>query len=750
MKKGRKSHYYRFFISHMLVLLVPLMTIAIVFAQSQNNIRKQITISSQNILQYFWKCVDGVFEGAESTCIALAYNETVQNNARMLLERFDKRAYYTWSIAGRIKENKNDIYEDVFIYFPEKDYVVSDYYSLPLEQYYDICYSAEGDFLEEFRNVASCKYKKPTLCSMNGSDEESYLCIAMRYGHSKNVAHDYVVVIVLDRNYISDLLRDMENISVGGVTAILDNDKKIIFTSEPQLINAGTKIDVDNHSSELILESNKYVIQSQKSKITDAHYIYAVPWEYYWSELSKLYKVSVIGIVISIMVGILIVLRQTKKSYRPIGDIVNNLEKQIDIPWDAMMKSEFEFVKDIFDEERYKLSKANNKISILQKDMFVCELLNGCAQTEQENIDDFFEENGIVLCSEYFGVVLFQIYDIGTLDANLAEFIIDNVFKELCQEKFNVYCVVLSADCVAALVNYHVPEEYEECCRFVEMGNAFWQQIFSLKSTVGISTVQLGMNGIHTAYKQAMEALSYSYLLGKNTVIRYEQVAEREFLYEQVNESKLQNIVMGWLEIQEDNRQQTALELVEQVLADYGIGEKSSLEMVECFKFEVLSMFQRVTMQYGLWNTEWKDDVLKLLDRETLDDFKELSASLLVRLYAERKESEAEDDICEMVIAYIGEHYMEEQLSLTILGKEFGISSKHLSRVFREKYEFSVLDYIANIRISKSKVLLKDTDMTIQKIAENCGFVNSNSFIRTFKKQEGITPGKYRQLCNIE
>lgn len=750
MKKGRKSHYYTFFISYMLVLLVPLLTIIIVFAQSQSSIRKQITISSQNVLQYFWKCIDGVFEGAESTCIALAYNETIQNNARMLLDRFDKRAYYTWSIVRQIRENKNDIYKDIFIYFPAKDYVVSDDYSLSLEQYYDICYSTEGDFLEEFRNVVACEYKRPMLFSMNGSDEESYLCVAMRYGHSKNVAHDYVVVIVLDRNYISDLLRDMEEISVGGVTAILDNDKKIIFTSEPQLINIDTKIDVENRSTELMLESSKFVIQSQESEKTDAYYIYAVPWDYYWSELSKLYKVSVIGIVISIIVGILIVLRQTKKSYRPIGDIVNNLEKQINIPWDAMVKTEFEFVKDIFDEERYKLSKANNKISILQKDMFVYELLNGCAQTEQENNDDVFEKNGIVLCSEYFGVVLFQLYDTGTVDANLAEFIIENVFEELCQEEFNVYIVTLSADCVAALVNYHTPEEYEECCRFVEKGNAFWGQFFSLKSTAGISTVKLGMNGIHAAYKEAKEALSYSYLLGKNAIIRYEQVAEREFCYEQVNKLKLQHIVMEWLETQEGNRQQAALELVTQVLVDYGIGEKSSLEMVECLKLEVLSMFQRVTLQCGLWNTEWKNSVLELLDRETLEDFKELCASLLVRLYVERKESEAEDDICEMVIAYIGEHYMEEQLSLTVLGKELGISSKHLSRVFREKYEFSVLDCIANIRIAKSKLLLKDTDMTIQKIAESCGFVNSNSYIRTFKRQEGITPGRYRQLCNTK
>lgn len=36
--------------------------------------------------------------------------------------------------------------------------------------------------------------------------------------------------------------------------------------------------------------------------------------------------------------------------------------------------------------------------------------------------------------------------------------------------------------------------------------------------------------------------------------------------------------------------------------------------------------------------------------------------------------------------------------------------------------------------------------MSIKEIAESNGFLNSNSFIRNFKRNEGLTPGAYRDM----
>jgi YesN/AraC family two-component response regulator len=46
----------------------------------------------------------------------------------------------------------------------------------------------------------------------------------------------------------------------------------------------------------------------------------------------------------------------------------------------------------------------------------------------------------------------------------------------------------------------------------------------------------------------------------------------------------------------------------------------------------------------------------------------------------------------------------------------------------------------------KAKQLMLETKLSINEISEKVGIINVNSFIRIFKKYEGVTPGKYREL----
>uniref|UniRef100_UPI001CC2C6E1 helix-turn-helix domain-containing protein n=1 Tax=Paenibacillus sabuli TaxID=2772509 RepID=UPI001CC2C6E1 len=54
--------------------------------------------------------------------------------------------------------------------------------------------------------------------------------------------------------------------------------------------------------------------------------------------------------------------------------------------------------------------------------------------------------------------------------------------------------------------------------------------------------------------------------------------------------------------------------------------------------------------------------------------------------------------------------------------------------------------FVARIRTNQAKELLKRSDLKIEQIAKQVGFISSNSFIASFKKMEGITPGKYRAI----
>ena len=98
-------------------------------------------------------------------------------------------------------------------------------------------------------------------------------------------------------------------------------------------------------------------------------------------------------------------------------------------------------------------------------------------------------------------------------------------------------------------------------------------------------------------------------------------------------------------------------------------------------------------------------------------------------------------DICR----FIENNYMDANMNLATISEHFRISSSYLSRKFKEQYQKGIVDYIYEVRIEHSLSLLLESDLKIADIAQMSGFVDSNAFIRIFKKLKGITPGKYRE-----
>lgn len=94
----------------------------------------------------------------------------------------------------------------------------------------------------------------------------------------------------------------------------------------------------------------------------------------------------------------------------------------------------------------------------------------------------------------------------------------------------------------------------------------------------------------------------------------------------------------------------------------------------------------------------------------------------------------------------VHENYSNVNLSVSFIGDRLSLAANYLSRAFKEQSGEGLLDYIQKVRINMAKKLLEETDLTIEKIGEETGFSNSNSFQRVFKKMEGVTPGNYRRI----
>ncbi len=97
------------------------------------------------------------------------------------------------------------------------------------------------------------------------------------------------------------------------------------------------------------------------------------------------------------------------------------------------------------------------------------------------------------------------------------------------------------------------------------------------------------------------------------------------------------------------------------------------------------------------------------------------------------------------IAKYITENTASD-LSLTTLSKLFSISPNYLSKQFKNSTGIALSEYINISRISVAEKLLTTTNLSITRIATECGFNDSNYFAAVFKKAKGITPKKYAML----
>jgi len=110
------------------------------------------------------------------------------------------------------------------------------------------------------------------------------------------------------------------------------------------------------------------------------------------------------------------------------------------------------------------------------------------------------------------------------------------------------------------------------------------------------------------------------------------------------------------------------------------------------------------------------------------------------------RQSKNNHQLIQKVKWFIGENFADPDMSLTRLSDEFGLKSGYLSRLFKEEFGENFSDYLARERINAALPLLKEnTEITVQDIAVAVGFTNTLTFIRTFKKTMGDTPGNYRK-----
>jgi transcriptional regulator GlxA family with amidase domain len=92
---------------------------------------------------------------------------------------------------------------------------------------------------------------------------------------------------------------------------------------------------------------------------------------------------------------------------------------------------------------------------------------------------------------------------------------------------------------------------------------------------------------------------------------------------------------------------------------------------------------------------------------------------------------------------------LHRELTVSELAEYCDTSERSLLRHFRQHYNASPIGHIQHLRVERAKALLETTLMSFDEIVERCGYHDSASFRKLFKRATHLTPADYRERFRL-
>lgn len=103
-------------------------------------------------------------------------------------------------------------------------------------------------------------------------------------------------------------------------------------------------------------------------------------------------------------------------------------------------------------------------------------------------------------------------------------------------------------------------------------------------------------------------------------------------------------------------------------------------------------------------------------------------------------------DVMNRIIDYINRNF-NKNITLDLVALEIGLSPQYLSKIFKEQYGSTFIEFITLKRLKYAEELLSKGNRNIKEISKLTGYEDSNYFCRVFKKETGKSPKQFRNAA---
>ena len=114
------------------------------------------------------------------------------------------------------------------------------------------------------------------------------------------------------------------------------------------------------------------------------------------------------------------------------------------------------------------------------------------------------------------------------------------------------------------------------------------------------------------------------------------------------------------------------------------------------------------------------------------------------------REEISPEEAVRVIKEYIDSNYCQN-IKITMFAEKYYFSIEYLTKLFRNKYGFTIYEYVLKLRMERAKELLADENNKIIDIAERLGYADNHYFSKAFRTYYHISPSQYRkELLNSQ
>lgn len=515
------------------------------------------------------------------------------------------------------------------------------------------------------------------------------------------------------------------------------------------------------------MDGEEVILSYATSARTNWKYVYILPTRLYSEKAQYTGNVTIAMLTIALISGSVIALMLARRNYNPLHRLVRSVAERSELdPKQRVKVDEFDYLEAIIEQALDHNTAMTVTLEKQKKTLFsnlLVRLLKGRIE-HSFPLNEVLPEYGINLYSEKFAVMLFYLEEYGDFfredeydeekKRKFVHLIMMNIVEELAWKEHQGWMTEID-DMLACIININSDTEreaaLEDMKKIAEEAKRFIGNRFHITFTVSVSSVHGSAAELSIAYQEALEAMEYRMLVGPyQTIVWKERIKQQDMPYSYSLE-KEQQLISHVNAGDFNHAKQTLDEIIDSNLAQ----ENVSVNMIRCLMFDMCSTMMKAAMEANLEHAELHEDnmeaIQELISGSTVSDMRERMTLFLGKVcgYVENRNKSSKIRLKDGVLAYIIKNYHDPNLSVNSISEQFDVHPSYLSRYFKEQSGDNLADYISKYRVERSKALLMQDDILIKDISDMVGIYSNSTFIRVFKKFEGITPSTYRERNKI-